>query len=138
MRFEEQIDHVVVRYPELRVYGPQPRSPRSFRQEVCNGVALGRRLHGRFVRETAKTIAKAVAKPVKAAIDTVARDYAYRQTVRALRELEDHRLEDIGIERRDIRTVARALAWGEPTSKARTVARATVTTTETGAMAKAA
>ena len=134
MRFEEQVDHVVVRYPELRVYGPQPRSPRSFHQEVSDGVALGRRLHGRFVRETAK----AAAKPVRAVFDAIVRGYAYRNTVRTLRELEDHRLEDIGIERRDIRTVARALAYGEPRSKARIVAGPAATTTETIVVPKAA
>ena len=116
MRFEEQLNHVVVRYPELRVYGPQPPTPRSFRQEVADGVGLGRRLHGRFWRETANTT---VTRPILAVFREIARAYAYRTTLRSLRELEDHRLEDIGIERHDIRAVARAVAYGEPHPKVR-------------------
>lgn len=134
MRFEEQVNHVVVRYPELRMYGPQPPTPRSFHREVSDGVAIGRRLHGKFVRETARTAVRSIV----AVIGAIAREHAYRKTVRALRELEDYRLEDIGIERGDIRTVARALAYGEPQSKVRLATEPVATETETTEIAKAA
>lgn len=107
MRFEEQTDNIVLRYPEFRAQGPRPRAPRTFHQEVENGVATGRRLHGRFWRET-------LAGPFAAFARKFAAERAYRQTVRSLRSLEDHRLEDIGIERHEIRAVARALADGMP------------------------
>lgn len=114
MRFEEVVSNVAVRYPELRAYGPQPAGVRPFRQEVAKGVAVGRRLHGKFWRETA---AKAAVNPALAVVRWIAREYAYRTTLHALRALEDHRLEDIGIERRDIRAVARAAADGVSAGK---------------------
>lgn len=116
MRFEEQVNHLLVRYPELRVYGPQPKTPRAFHAQIDEGVARGRRLHGKFVREAAKTL---VVEPLTAVLARIASEYAYRTTVRALRQLEDHRLDDIGVERGDIRAVARAVANGEPRPKAR-------------------
>lgn len=136
MRFEEQVNQVVVRYPELRVYGPQPPTPRSFRHEVRDGVSLGRRLHGRFWRETATAV---LVKPLAAVFRQVANEYAYHKTLRALRELEDHRLEDIGIERHDIRAVARAAAYGEPHPRVKTGAETAPSTVEgTYEVAKAA
>lgn len=117
MRFEEHVNQVVVRYPELRVYGPQPPTPRSFRHQVRDGVSLGRRLHGKFWRETATAV---LVRPLAAVFRKVANEYAYQKTLKALRELEDHRLEDIGIERHHIRAVARAVAYGEPHPKVRT------------------
>ncbi len=107
MRFEEQTDNIVLRYPEFRAQGPRPTTPKPFRQEVVDGVATGRRLHGRFWRE-------ALANPVAAVARRVATERVYRQTLRELRSLEDHRLEDIGVERSEIRAVARALADGVP------------------------
>jgi uncharacterized protein YjiS (DUF1127 family) len=136
MRFEEQVDNIVLRYPEVRVYGRQPTSPRPFTKEVADGVALGHRLHGKFLRETATTV---FVKPILAVVRKFARDYAYRVTLRSLRDLEDHRLQDIGIERRDIRPIAKALAYGETHHKARlTVTREAAKTKNTFEIAKAA
>ena len=116
MRFEEQVDNIVLRYPEVRVYGRQPTSPRPFTKEVTVFV-----------------------KPILAVVRKFARDYAYRVTLRSLRDLEDHRLQDIGIERRDIRPIARALAYGEAQHKARlTVTREAAKTENTLEVAKAA
>ena len=42
----------------------------------------------------------------------VMRRWNERTTIRALRELDDHRLDDIGIRREEIATVARKLANG--------------------------
>lgn len=90
MRFEEAVSNAVERHPELRVYGRQSDSPR-----------------GRAFRDA-----------VLAVVQKIARERARRSTIRALRDLDDHLLEDIGIARSDIRSFARALAYGEPQSKA--------------------
>lgn len=136
MRFEELIGNVVVRYPELRVYDSRPGHSRATRNRVSDGVALGRRLHGRFWREAATTV---FWKPVKATVESIAREWNRRSTIKALRSLEDHRLEDIGIERSDIRSVARALAYGTAEGETNIATRAVATeTVETFDIAKAA
>jgi uncharacterized protein YjiS (DUF1127 family) len=136
MRFEEFTDNVVLRYPEFRVHRPQQETPPATRKQVSDGVALGRRLHGKFWRQAATAV---FWNPVKAAVQTIARERARRSTIRALRDLEDHRLQDIGIERGDIHSFAWALAYGPPQTKKTTAAKPVpATTSETFEIAKAA
>ena len=136
MRFEEFTDNVVLRYPEFRVHSPRQDTPRATRKQVSDGVALGRRLHGKFWRQAATAV---FWNPVKAAVQTIARERARRSTIRALRDLADHRLRDIGIERRDIHSFAWALAYGPPQRTKATAAKPVPTTTsETFETAKAA
>ena len=136
MRFEEQIDNVVLRYPEVRVSGMKPTRFDPFRKQLSGGVALGRRLHGKFWREAVTAV---FWNPAKAAFQTIARERTRRSTIRALRDLEDHRLQDIGIERRDIHSFAWALAYGPPQTKRTTAAKPVpATTSQTFDIAKAA
>ena len=136
MRFEEQIDNVVLRYPEVRVSGTKPTRFHPSRKEISGGVTLGRRLHGKFWREAVTAV---FWNPAKAAVQTIARERARRSTIRALRELEDHRLQDIGIERSDIHSFAWALAYGPPQTEKPTAAKPVpATTSETLEIAKAA
>lgn len=118
MRFEQPVDNVVARFPELRVAGREYTVPYVSHEEIQAAVARGRRLHARQVREATRA---AVVRPLAAVARTIARaashlvreykrDRDRRITIRELGRLEDHQLRDIGLERGDIFSVAERLA----------------------------
>jgi len=132
MRFEQPLNGVVARFPELRGNRRERTVPRIDHEEIQSAVALGRRLQARQVRAVFGAL---VIRPLAAFGRTAARVASYlvreykrdrdrRSTIRELRALEDHQLLDIGLERGDIVSVAEALAGARheaaPTNQATT------------------
>lgn len=120
MRFEQPIDAVVTRFPELRMHTRVRPSIHISDEDIRAAIARGRRLHARQVRESFNA---AFVRPLAAIVRATAALASYvarecrkasnrRATIRELSALEDHLLRDIGVERRDIADVARALAEG--------------------------
>ena len=118
MRFEQPVDNVVARFPELRVAGRERTVAYVSHEEIQAAVALGRRLQARQVREAARAtvvrplaaVARAMARWVSHRVREYKRNRDRRITIRELRALEDHQLRDIGLERGDIVSVATRLA----------------------------
>lgn len=122
MRFEQPVSNVAARFPELRVHVNAPTVARSFGEEIADGVARGRRLHGRYWRQVVRAsiirpVAAFVGHAVRLATRSVSgfkKESARRQTIRELRALSDHVLRDIGIERSHIPLIATALVYDDP------------------------
>lgn len=115
MRFEQPVSNLVAKYPELQLNDAGLERPCVTQENISAAVALGRRLHGKFWREKAMAI---FGRPARAVIRRIASEQTRRATVRALGELDDRLLRDIGIERCQIPFVARALTYGEPHTRA--------------------
>lgn len=117
MRFEQPVNDAVARFPEFRVERRARTVPYVSHEEIAAGVARGRRLQARQVREA---IAWVVFRPLAAFGRTIARLAGWlvrearrerdrRATIRELGALDDRVLRDIGLERDQIVPVADAL-----------------------------
>ena len=117
MRFEQPVDNVVTRFPELRVERRERTVPSVSHEEIAAAVARARRLQARCVRETLGPVivrpvaafARALASLASALVREYRRERDRRETIRELRGLEDYLLRDIGLERDQIVSVADAL-----------------------------
>lgn len=120
MRFEQPVSNIVARFPELRVHDRGHRIPLVTERKIAEGIARGRRLHAQFCRQAAAVVivrplasaARYIARLVTRSLRAFDNDRARRETIHALRALDDRVLRDIGIERGDIPHIATVLTYG--------------------------
>lgn len=125
MRFEETLNNSVANFPEFGVRYSRLTVPYVTHEEIEDGIARGRRLRAQFYRQAAEAVvvrqilfgARFTARITGTVIETLNRDRELRGTIKALRSLEDWQLSDIGLDRSDIRDIARTLAYAKPSEE---------------------
>lgn len=130
MRSEEYLNDHVARFTRPGPHGPRVAAPHVSPEIISEGLARGRRLHARSCRQAARALIVAptmriyrfMARAVIAAAREIKKDRLRRETIRKLEALDDRLLRDIGVERSNIHSMARALAntdaGGGPTPSA--------------------